>query len=92
MRSRYAAFAIGDADHLLRTWHPRNRPAEVESATVRWTGLTVIDTSDGGAGDAEGTVEFLAGYEGTDGKTGQLQERSRFIQRAGRWMYLDANG
>lgn len=26
MRSRYTAFALGDADYLLRTWHPSARP------------------------------------------------------------------
>ena len=29
MRSRYTAFAVGDVDHLWRTWHPRTRPAEL---------------------------------------------------------------
>jgi SEC-C motif-containing protein len=28
MRSRYSAFACGDADYLFRTWHPRTRPAD----------------------------------------------------------------
>jgi SEC-C motif-containing protein len=26
MRSRYSAFAVGDAGYLLRTWHPARRP------------------------------------------------------------------
>ena len=26
MRSRYSAFAVGDAAYLLRTWHPSDRP------------------------------------------------------------------
>jgi uncharacterized protein YchJ len=26
MRSRYSAFAAGDAGYLLRTWHPSGRP------------------------------------------------------------------
>ena len=29
MRSRYSAFAVGDADYLLATWHPTTRPAEL---------------------------------------------------------------
>jgi SEC-C motif domain protein len=29
MRSRYSAFAVGRADHLFRSWHPRTRPDEV---------------------------------------------------------------
>ena len=27
MRSRYSAFAVGDAAYLLATWHPSTRPA-----------------------------------------------------------------
>ena len=29
MRSRYAAFARGEAGYLVRTWHPRTRPETV---------------------------------------------------------------
>lgn len=27
MRSRYSAYAIGDADYVLASWHPSTRPA-----------------------------------------------------------------
>ena len=38
MRSRYSAFAVGDADYLLRTWHPSSRPRElVLEPDLRWT-------------------------------------------------------
>ena len=30
MRSRFTAFALGDADYLLRTWHPDTRPESLE--------------------------------------------------------------
>ena len=30
MRSRYAAYASGDRDWLLATWHPSTRPAQLE--------------------------------------------------------------
>lgn len=92
MRSRYVAFAIGDGGHLFRTWHPRNRPADVGPDELRWTGLRIIDIVDGGIDDADGVVEFVASYETTEGKSRQLRERSRFARRAGRWMYLDAEG
>ena len=29
MRSRYTAFVLEDEAHLLRSWHPSTRPAEV---------------------------------------------------------------
>lgn len=93
MRSRYAAFALGDDDHLFRTWHPRTRPAEVGAdPQLRWTGLEIIDVSGGGSNDGEGTVEFAAGYVTPDGEAEQVRERSRFTRRADRWMYLDAEG
>lgn len=33
MRSRYTAFALGDAEHLLRTWHPAPVPTRSTLAT-----------------------------------------------------------
>ena len=29
MRSRYTAYVVGDVDHLVRSRHPRTRPAEL---------------------------------------------------------------
>ena len=82
MRSRYAAYAVGDLDHVLRTWHPRTRPERIDpDPDLVWTGLTVL-------GSGPDWVEFEASYE-RHGATGRLHERSRFAQRAGRWLYLD---
>jgi SEC-C motif-containing protein len=91
MRSRYSAFAVGDADYLWRTWHPRTRPERVDiDADVVWTGLEIVRCVDGGLGDAEGEVEFMASYR--DGKrTGTLHELSRFAVRARRWFYIDGD-
>lgn len=92
MRSRYTAFAVGNADHLFRTWHPRTRPATVEAdRDTEWAGLTIIDTVDGGVDDTTGVVEFEAVYR-VGRRTEVLGERSRFARRAGRWMYLDQRG
>lgn len=82
MRSRYSAFAIGDSGYLLRTWHPRTRPAELElDPELTWLSLQLLD-----AGPAE--VEFIARYRGPVGR-GFLRERSRFAQQGGRWFYVD---
>lgn len=87
MRSRYAAYAVGDLDHVFRTWHPRTRPDDLADtsagpdAAVTWTGLTVH-------GHGEDWVEFTARYDGPGGP-GAVHERSRFERRAGRWLYLD---
>lgn len=91
MRSRYSAYAVGDLDYVWQTWHPRTRPAALSAdGGLRWTGLQILDTVNGGPGDQTGEVEFRAHY--TDGaRTGTLHERSRFAVRAQRWFYLDGD-
>ncbi|KJS62351.1 YchJ family protein [Streptomyces rubellomurinus] len=90
MRSRYSAFVAQDEAYLLRTWHPDTRPAEVDfDPGLRWTGLEVVSTSDGGAFHAEGTVAFRASWT-QGGERGVLAEHSRFVRHEGAWVYLDA--
>jgi SEC-C motif-containing protein len=85
MRSRYAAYVVGDDGYLARTWHPRTRPASIDAPKgPTWKGLSVVSTADGREGDRVGEVEFEATYDG-----GVLHERSRFVRRAGRWVYVD---
>jgi SEC-C motif-containing protein len=87
MRSRYSAFVKRDAPYLLRTWHPRTRPAGVEfDPRMRWTGLEILETRDGTAFHTTGTVTFRASYLG-----GSLRERSRFERVDGAWMYVDGD-
>ncbi len=63
MRSRYSAFAVGDAGYLLRTWHPSGRPRTFSlDPALRWTRLAILETRDGGLFDATGTVRFRAMY------------------------------
>jgi SEC-C motif-containing protein len=89
MRSRYAAYAVGDLDYVFRTWHPRTRPDALEpDPTLTWTGLDVLDVAGGGAGDETGEVEFDAHYD-RGGTAGVRHERSRFERRRGRWVYVD---
>ena len=84
MRSRYAAYAVGDADYVFRTWHPRTRPADLTLEDgPTWTGLTV-------EGYGEDWVDFTARWDGPGGP-GEMRERSRFEQRAGRWLYVDGD-
>lgn len=81
MRSRYSAFAVGDAAYLLRTWHPTTRPAGVETGGG-WLRLEVL-SAHGGLLDAEGEVHFRAHH-----LDGVVEEASRFVRDAGRWVYL----
>ncbi|WP_018682945.1 YchJ family protein [Actinokineospora enzanensis] len=95
MRSRYSAFALGDVDYLLRSWHPDTRPGElVLDPDQRWVRLEIVETTGGGLLHANGTVEFNAHYrhsahDGHRGHPGVLHERSRFTRDGGRWVYLD---
>lgn len=82
MRSRYSAFAFGDAGYLLRSWHPRTRPEQLQlDPEPVWLSLQIVQ--------AEGDeVEFIARFRGPSGR-GFQRERSRFARHAGRWFYLD---
>lgn len=89
MRSRYSAFVLRDVSYLLRSWHPRTRPRSLELDTdIRWLGLEVLSSTDGGPFGAEGTVEFRALHT-HNGRQGELREKSRFVRHEGAWVYLD---
>ncbi|MGV0741658.1 YchJ family protein [Mycolicibacterium sp. XJ870] len=92
MRSRFSAFAVGDADYLLATWHPRTRPASLTlDDGVTWRRLQIVDTDAGGRDDTDGVVEFRAQYAADNGKRHILHERSRFARVAGHWRYVDGD-
>jgi SEC-C motif-containing protein len=88
MRSRYSAYALGDAGYVLATWHPSTRPAELDLDPARtWEGLHVLTTADGGWLDAQGTVGFRARWS-ERGVRGVLREVSRFARDGARWAYV----
>lgn len=90
MRSRYTAYALGDAGYVVSTWHPSTRPAALTlDPETTWRSLHIVDTVDGGPDDAAGVVEFVARYRDGNG-AGLLAERSRFIRDGGAWRYLEA--
>ena len=90
MRSRFSAFALGDADYLIATWHPETRPKRLDlDDGIVWRRLQIVDTDAGCTDDETGVVEFRARYE-HDGKRHILHERSRFDRdRRGAWRYID---
>jgi len=92
MRSRYSAFAVGDVDYLIDTWHPSTRPAHFDlDDSIRWTRLDIERTEKGGPFDSAGLVEFTA-YCRKGGVRSAQHEVSRFTRVAQRWYYLDAEG
>lgn len=92
MRSRYSAYAVGDLDHVFRTWHPRTRPVDLAPTPgLTWVGLEVLRTVDGGPDDDTGEVEFRARFRDARGEQ-VMHETSRFERRGGRWVYVDGEG
>jgi SEC-C motif-containing protein len=91
MRSRFSAFAIGDGDYLLATWHPDTSPKRLNlDPAITWRRLEIVDVAAGAEQDTEGVVEFRAHYQ-RDGRRQILHERSRFVRINGRWMYVDGD-
>lgn len=91
MRSRYSAFVVLDESYLLKTWDPATRPSGVDlDPAMRWTGLEILDSTEGTAFHTHGTVTFRAGYTNL-GSRGALHERSRFARHDGAWVYVDGS-
>lgn len=89
MRSRFTAFAVGDATYLRATWHASTRPRTLDlDEGVAWRSLEIRSTGAGGPFDDAGVVEFVARYR-DGGVRGALHETSRFVREAGRWLYVD---
>lgn len=91
MRSRYSAFARGEREYLLQTWHPSTRPPDLTlDADIRWYRLDILATSAGTPFDTSGTVEFEAFRKGPDG-AGSQHEVSSFVREGGQWFYVDGH-
>lgn len=88
MQSRFSAYATGQTDYLLATWHPSTRPQSVDlSQSPKWLTLQIIHTSSQGN---HGIVEFKATYM-AENNSGTLHETSRFSKEKGQWFYIDGD-
>ena len=84
MRSRYAAFAMGEAGYLRDSWHVDYRPPQVAvDPRIHWLGLDIISSS---ASGERASVEFEARYL-CGGKVDAVHEISSFLRQGGRWFY-----
>lgn len=98
MRSRYAAYALGDANYIIATtdpagpmWEPdettwRANIADFTSCTFRGVDILEHDTD----GD-RGSVRFRARLE-RDGEDLTFEEHSDFVRTGGRWLYHGPRG
>jgi SEC-C motif-containing protein len=92
MRSRYAAYSLGNKDYLIETLAPEMRDDDDEddvaqTANMKWTGLEIRDVVEGGENDQSGFVEFVAKYK-IGNKAGIHHERSGFRRDGERWFCL----
>ncbi|WP_396170622.1 YchJ family protein [Flavobacterium sp.] len=88
MRSRYSAYAIGDADYLVATTHYSTRKLHRKedilewSQSNHWKQLEVLAST-------ETTVKFKAYYSDYQGKLQVHEEHSAFVLENGSWFYVD---
>jgi SEC-C motif-containing protein len=100
MRSRYSAFAVRDAEYLLRTLHPghpdrggENKEKSQAIAEIRrscdahrYPGLAILDTE---GPDREGVARVLfSARVFSGGKDRSFVELSEFAREGEGWRYL----
>lgn len=93
MRSRFSAFALGNEEHLLGTWHPDTRPGTLDlDPNQRWHLLEILDTHQGGPFDQEGVVTFRAHHHQADNRRvrDSFVEKGTFSRVDGQWLYVAA--
>lgn len=97
MRSRFAAYAKGDADYIMATTHPDSphRGADPDAwragivhfcETTRFAGLSILSAPppEGDQGEVTFHAELVQ-----HGRDASFTERSTFRRVGGRWLYLD---
>lgn len=90
MKSRYSAYAAGDAQYIIRTTHPECPEYDTDqkrwkesilqfSRSTHFVRLTILEYL---PGDKEAFVTFQADFG-----EGVLREKSRFLNVNGQWLY-----
>ncbi|WP_066627682.1 YchJ family protein [Labilibacter marinus] len=92
MRSRYTAFTLAHAEYLMKSHHSKTRNIKDKkdikqwAKSVKWMGLTIINTEKGQLGDDTGTVEFKALFI-ENGQLNHIHEKSFFCLENKKWVY-----
>ena len=101
MRSRYAAYSLGNSAYIMATTHPDSphfvadaaawtEQLDAFSAATRFKGLRILERAGGEvAGESEGWVTFRAELT-QGGQDASFTERSHFEKMDGRWTYRSA--
>ena len=97
MRSRYAAYAMGKVNYIMRTTHPNGRRGKTDKEAWRQS-LKQFCQITGFMGLQIFAEETLSEYRATvtfrailiqDGRDASFAECSLFEKKNGRWMYLE---
>jgi SEC-C motif-containing protein len=94
MRSRYAAFCLGDFEYIKNTMRGRAQLGfELEktkawAASVFWLGLEIIEAFEESNTETFARVEFIARFMTKD-SIQCIHEESRFERIKGQWYYVD---
>lgn len=96
LRSRYAAYAIGEASYIMKTTHPDHEEAKKPEAQwkaelalfARHTQFDSLDIQEQSytEGDAQGSITFEAGIT-QNGQDASFKEKSDFVKQDGAWLY-----
>lgn len=94
MRSRYSAYVLGLVDYLVDTTLPAQRGTldreamAAWSAQSTWLGLEIEHSEVFGGQPEHAKVSFVARWHDEHGEHSH-RECSSFVQRDGRWYFLD---
>ena len=96
LRSRFTAHTFANIDYIQKTHHPAHR-AEIDLASTKdwaenseWLSLEIIKTERGDLQDDEGTVEFIAKFNDSNGNLINHHEVSLFKKHQDNWYFVDA--
>jgi SEC-C motif domain protein len=94
MRARYSAHVKVATDFIFESTHPDHREGYDHAGTRTWAessawhGLEILGTTQGGAQDEEGEVEFIARFRDRNGLRSH-HERGQFKRKGGRWLFTE---
>ncbi len=99
LRSRYSAYAIGEANYIMATTHPDHEEAQKPEPQwrqelglfARHTTFTSLDIQQQSytPGEDTGWIVFAAGLE-QNGQNASFREKSIFERIDGTWLYASA--
>jgi len=91
MRSRYTAFVLQDAAHLLNSWDYPFRPDTLPlEENVRWLSLTIDKAPLPSEEAQEGLVSYTATFI-QNSMLIEMRENSVFVRRKDTWYYQEGD-